>query len=145
MTRMEKHIIHQRIGRLLDMRCRNCPNNNLDHAVVCTGCNIYDQLRMLGNQLDHTANRQNTARRKVYDFKGLSIPIYVYHRNKGLHDDEIAPLVGLSVWMLKQWKRQNRLELDKLIEQGVIPKYNRRIKKDEANGTNDSGRVSQAN
>jgi len=143
-TRTEKHIINQQIGRLLDMQCRKCPNNNLDHAVACTDCKVYAELRELGNRLDPTAKNHKPAR-KQFDFKGLSIPIYVYYRNLGLRDFEIATEVGLSLWTLRMWKLQHKQELDKLFADGVIKKYNRKQKaKDEANGTDDSSGISTA-
>ncbi|MED4963005.1 MULTISPECIES: hypothetical protein [Heyndrickxia] len=126
MNQTKKHIIRQKIGRLLDTRCRNCPHNNEEHSAACIGCSVYEELRELGNQLIPGAKVSGQAKAKKYDFKGMSVPTYVNYKNKGLRDKDIAPLVGLSMWMFRMWKRQHREELDDLIKQGVIPRLNKK-------------------
>lgn len=134
MNQTKKHIIRQKIGRLLDMRCRNCPHNSEEHSAVCIGCSVYEELRALGSQLIPGAPVNGQPNKKEYDFNGMSVSAYVNYKKKGLRDKDIAPLVGLSQWKLKVWKRLNKNVLDDLIERGVIQHRIRRLERRMSDG-----------
>lgn len=42
-----------KIGDLIEEHCRNCPNVNKEHQEFCQGCFVYEDLRKLGDELDH--------------------------------------------------------------------------------------------
>lgn len=41
------------IGDLIEEHCRSCPNVNKEHQEFCQGCFVYEDLRKLGDELDH--------------------------------------------------------------------------------------------
>lgn len=42
-----------KIGDLIEKHCRSCPNVNKEHNEFCQGCFVYENLRELGDELDH--------------------------------------------------------------------------------------------
>lgn len=47
-----RHLIFK-IGDLIEEHCRSCPNVNKEHLEFCQGCFVYEDLRKLGDELDH--------------------------------------------------------------------------------------------
>src|SRR5690606_4677364 len=52
-----KELIHQ-IGDLIEERCHHCEHGRKKNQEHCLGCNVYNELRMMGKKLDVIAKRK---------------------------------------------------------------------------------------
>ncbi|WP_144558727.1 hypothetical protein [Shouchella miscanthi] len=96
--------------------CNSCRFNNLESHSSCEGCEYFNILLNIGNDLlSITANKRidegisslETKRGKVVCT--LKVDEYRMLKRKGLTDPAVAKHNGCPLRQLQNWKRENRL------------------------------------
>jgi len=64
-----KKLIYQ-IGDLIEERCHHCEHGRKKNQEHCLGCNVYNELRMMGKKLDVMAKRKGSAAEQKFCRKG---------------------------------------------------------------------------
>ena len=69
-----KELIYQ-IGDLIEEHCHNCENGSKPHQECCIGCEVYNELQNMGNQLEFFAKRKRVRDRVKILSKGQDMTI----------------------------------------------------------------------
>lgn len=109
-----KKEIRLKICKLLDV-CRECeigPMYN-EHPDKCSGCDIYTEMRTLGDMLAPRRNRFGEVYKEVDELRKIKISVeeYLELKKQGLKEKEIAEKLGVKPVSLSNWKYRNREKL----------------------------------